>query len=318
MGNITRVPGFRVGQETDSNLLTGCTVILAPPGGAVAGVDLRGGAPATRELGLLRPEMLVERVHAIYLSGGSAWGLDGAGGVMDFLAENDIGFATGGGLVPLVPGAAIFDLEARERAWPDRKMAYRAAEKAHSESMEQGNVGAGTGATLGKAAGTENMMKGGLGSAAMNLPGGAVAGALAVVNPLGEVRDPDSGEILAGVRGEKGFLKTRELFLGQEQAPSFNQNTVLGVVATDCFLTPSQATRVAQMAHDGLARAVYPAHTMLDGDIIFVLAGGKKETDINILGMVAADLIACSIVRGVQKARSTHGIPAWQDFRVEK
>ncbi len=316
--NITRVPGIKAGHFTDQNALTGCTVILTPPAGAVAGVDLRGGAPGTRELGLLGSDMMVERVHGIYLGGGSAWGLDAAGGVMDFLAEKNIGYRTGGGLVPIVLGAIIYDLEVGERAWPDRNMARRACENAEKGFQIEGSIGAGTGATVGKAAGPKMMMKAGCGSSAVSLPGGGVLGGIAIVNGLGEIRDPETGEIIAGIWDGEKFLKTRDMFLAAEEKASFGSNTMLGVIATDCFLTPAQATRVAKMAHDGLARTVYPAHTMSDGDIIFVLSTGEKKANINTLGMLAAEVMAESIVRGVKKAEKAGGIIAYGDISPGK
>ncbi len=315
--NINDVPGIRAGHFSCEDVLTGCTVILAPEEGAVAGMDLRGGAPGTREMGLLAPDMLVERVHAIYLGGGSAWGLEAAGGIMEYLAEKDIGFQAGGGPVPIVPGAIIYDLELGERAWPDREMARRACENAEKGLWDEGSSGAGTGATVGKAAGKEMMMKGGCGSAAVTLPGGGVVGGLAVVNTLGEVRDPDTGRIIAGIWDGKKFLKTRDLFLAAQEKASFGNNTLLGVIATDCRLTPAQATRVAKMAHDGIARTVYPAHTMHDGDIIFVLSTGEKKANLNTLGMVAAEVMAASILRGVREAKGAGGVPACCDISPE-
>ncbi len=316
--NINRVPGIKVGHYTYKEALTGCTVILTPPAGAVAGVDLRGGAPGTRELGLLGSDMMVERVHGIYLGGGSAWGLDAAGGVMDFLAEKNIGYGTGRGLVPIVPGAIIYDLEVGERTWPDRDMARRACENAEEGFWVEGSVGAGTGATVGKAAGPRMMMKAGCGSSGVTLPGGGVLGGIAIVNALGEIRNPETGEIIAGIWDGEKFLKTRDMFLAAEEKASYGRNTILGVIATDCLLTPSQATRVAKMAHDGLARTVYPSHTMYDGDIIFVLSAGEKKADINTLGMLAAEVMADSIVRGVKKAEGAGGIPAHGDIFPEK
>ena len=311
---ITRVEGIKVGNAQDEEKLTGCTVILAPPEGAVAGADIRGGAPGTRETALLSPEMMMDRVNAIYLGGGSAWGLDAAGGVMDFLAEKGQGFKTGGGLVPIVPGAIIYDLEAGERAWPDREMAYLAAKRASSGPVLEGSVGAGTGATVGNLGGPGKTMRGGLGTACRVLSGGGVVGALAVVNPLGEVRDPETGKVIAGIWEGGGFGNSCVELENLAQKVSPGRNTILGVVATSFELNKAEATRIAQMAHDGLARTVYPAHTMWDGDIIFTLSTGDKKGDLSLIGMVAAEVMARAIMEGVKKASHLESLPAYSSL----
>lgn len=319
---ITDVPGIEVGQAQDEEALTGCTVILCRKG-AVAGVDVRGGAPGTRETDLLNPINLVQKVHAIMLAGGSAFGLDAAAGVMRYLDENDIGFDTGAGKVPIVPGAILFDLMVgRPDVRPDAGMGYRAASSASSDAPAEGNVGAGAGASIGKIFGLKSAMKAGIGSASMNL-GGLVIGAMVAVNAFGDVVDPQSGEIIAGARstnlgplklGAEGYfgdtLEIMKTFTGRTILKAATKaNTVIGVVATNAKLTQAEATKVAQMAQDGLARTIRPAHTMLDGDTIFALATGEKRADPSTVGAFASEVTAQAILRGVQKAAPAGGLP---------
>lgn len=320
---LTDVPGIEVGHAQDDEALTGCTVILCRHG-AVAGVDQRGGAPGTRETDLLNPVNLVERIHAILLTGGSAFGLDAAGGVMRFLEEHGIGFNTFVARIPIVPAAVIFDLSlGRADRRPDAEMGYRAASAASRKPVEEGNVGAGCGASVGKILGLQGAMKAGLGSAAIYLSGGIVIGALMVVNAFGDVIDPNTGSILAGARatqigpfsfGQPGtFVNTLELmktFAGRAiLGLATRQNTVIGVVATNARLTKAEATRVAQMAQDGIARTIRPAHTLLDGDTLFALSTGNKHADVSVIGALAAEVVAEAILRAVRKARSAGGLP---------
>jgi L-aminopeptidase/D-esterase-like protein len=319
---ITDVPGIEVGHAQNDEALTGCTVILCRKG-AVAGVDVRGGAPGTRETDLLNPLNLVEKAHAILLAGGSAFGLDAATGVMRYLEEQGIGFDTGLAKVPIVPAAILFDLGlGSSRVRPDAEMGYRAAAAASPSPPPQGNVGAGTGASVGKIFGMKSAMKAGIGSASMG-SGGLVVGALAAVNAFGDVVDPSSGQIIAGARsthlgplelGAQDYfadtLAVMKTFIGRTVLHfAARANTVIGVAATNAKLTKAEATKVAQMAHDGLARTVRPAHTMLDGDTIFTLATGEKKADPSTVGALAAEAMAQAILRAVQAAAPAGGLP---------
>ena len=320
---ITDVRGIEVGHAQDDEALTGCTVILCR-GGAVAGVDVRGGAPGTRETDLLHPINLVEKVHAIVLAGGSAFGLDAATGVMRFLEENKIGFNTGAAKVPIVPSAILYDLNlGRADVRPNSAMGYRAAASASSDKPAEGNAGAGTGASVGKMFGAKLGMKSGLGTASMAISRGTVVGAIVAVNAFGDVIDPHTGSILAGLRSGKvgpiniGKKNQFADTLSAMKNPvgrgvlglATRTNTVIGVVATNAKLTKAQATKVAQMAQDGLARAIRPAHTMLDGDVIFALSTGNGKADISTVGAFAAEVTAEAIVRAVRLAGSAGGLP---------
>ena len=322
---LTAVPGIKVGHHTLSERPTGCTVILAEAG-VTAGVDVRGSAPATRETDLLNPVNLVQIAHAIVLSGGSAFGLDSASGVMRFLEERRIGFAFGAAHVPIVPAAAIFDLSVGDgRIRPGADCGYQAARAATDMRVPEGSVGAGAGATVGKAAGMGRSMKGGVGSAAITLPNGLIVAALAVVNAAGDVIDPANGQVVAGVRTADGkaFADARKLLrAGGPAAPAAaRQNTTLGVIATNARLTKTEATRVAQMAHDGYARALAPSHTPGDGDVIFTLATGSAgatgaaSSDAGVVGALAADVMADAIVRAARQATGVPGIPAVRDVK---
>ncbi len=313
---ITDVPGIRVGHATDLDAITGCTAILCE-GGAVGGVDVRGSASGTRELDALSPLHLVERCHAVVLAGGSAFGLDAAAGVMDFLEARGVGFDVGVARVPIVPAAILFDLRiGRADVRPDRAMGRRAAEAAAAGPVAEGSVGAGTGATVGKLRGIAHAMKGGLGTAAAALPGGSVVGALAAVNAFGDVVDPGTGRILAGLRGPDGLPAgtAAAMRAGTVRAGYAPENTTLAVVATNARFTKAQATKLAALAQNGIARAVSPAHTTFDGDLVFALATGHVEADLNLIGTVAADLVAHAIIRGIKKAGSLGGIPAFADL----
>ena len=283
----------------------------------MAAVDVRGGAPGTRETDVLRPGNLVDRAHAVLLTGGSAFGLDAATGVMRFLEERGFGFPTPGGPVPIVVGAVLYDLSiGRADVRPDADAGYEACRAARAGRFAQGSVGAGTGATVGKALGPARAVKGGIGSAAEALPGGVVVGALVAVNCFGEVVDPDSGGVLAGPRDDKGgFASTLDALRRWPPSVAFGvTNSTIGVVATNARLTREQAYRLAVMAHDGLARAVRPTHTPVDGDVFFALATGSGEqgADIIALGALAARAVERAIVRGVTEARGLAGVPSME------
>jgi L-aminopeptidase/D-esterase-like protein len=319
---LTAVAGLKVGHQTLSERPTGCTVVLAEAG-ATAGVDVRGAAPATRETDLLSPVNTVQVAHAIVLSGGSAFGLDSATGVMRYLEEKKIGFEFGRAHVPIVPGAALFDLSVGDGTIrPSADCGYQAAQRASTAAVQEGSVGAGAGATVGKAAGGARAVKAGIGSASITTSGGLVVAALVAVNAFGDVIDPASGRVVAGVRNAngKGFSDARTLlrsgalrFVAPE---SSGRNTTLGVVATNARLGKTEATRVAQMAHDGFARAIAPSHTPVDGDVIFALATGTRpgQADVGVIGALAAEVTAVAIVRAVQQATGVPGIPALRDL----
>src|SRR5512139_2635846 len=301
---ITDVRGIEVGHAQDEEALTGCTVLLCRKG-AVAGVDVRGGAPGTRETDLLDPVNLVEKVHAIVLTGGSAYGLDAASGVMRYLEEQQIGYPMGSVVVPIVPAAVLYDLGlGRADVRPDAAMGYRAAASASPDAPAEGNVGAGTGASIGKMRGLEYAMKAGIGTASMDI-NGLTIGAIVAVNALGDVVDPGSGTKVAGLRSGT----TLELMKNLRGSPAVQSNTVIGVIATNAKLNKTQATKVAQMAQDGLAQAIRPAHTMFDGDTIFALATGEVDADVTTVGAFAAEMMAQAIVRAARMAGSAGGLP---------
>jgi L-aminopeptidase/D-esterase-like protein len=303
---ITDVRGIEVGHAQDEEALTGCTVILCRKG-AVAGVDVRGGAPGTRETSLLDPVNIVEKVHAVVLAGGSAFGLDAAGGVMHYLEEQKIGFNTGSAKVPIVPAAILYDLGmGRSDVRPDSAMGYHAAVSASFAAPAEGNVGAGMGASVGKMRGMKYAMKSGVGTWSMNIDR-LVIGALVAVNAVGDVVDPNSGKMIAGIRSgtSLGWMKKNP------PRAAVKSNTVIGVVATNAKLTKSQATKVAQMAQDGLARVVRPAHTMFDGDTIFALATGEQKADVSMVGAFAAEVMAGAILRAVKMAAPAGGLPGF-------
>lgn len=315
--SITDVPGIKVGHAQDWEAGTGCTVIIVE-NGAVAGVDVRGGAPGTRETDLLDPVNIVQKIHAIYLSGGSAFGLDGASGVMHFLEEKGIGFVTGPVKVPIVTGAVIFDLNiGNPSVRPDREMGYRACLDAHSGSIKEGCIGAGVGATVGKYYGNSRCMKGGLGTTSIQI-GELIVGALVVVNAFGDIIDPSTGKILAGTLNEEKnqFVHTDQLLLNQvflERNP-FLQNTTLGVVATNAELGKAEAKRLSMSAHDGFARCISPSHTLYDGDVIFALGTGKIKVDLNQLNSISAYVISGAVKKAVLAASTMYGIPSHIDF----
>lgn len=318
-GSITDVAGIEVGHHTLAERPTGCTVILAR-GGAVGGVDVRGGAPGTRDTDLLDPVNLVQEVHGVVLSGGSLFGLDAVSGAVRWLEEHGTGLDAWGTSIPIVTGAILFDLGIGDSSIrPDAQCGYSAADAAASGPVTRGSIGAGAGATVGKLAGMGRAMKGGIGTASVELPGGVVVGAIIAVNAVGDVIDPATGEVVAGIRKEDGtgFTDARKLILSRTGlVGASGENTTIGVVATNASLTKAQATKLAQMAHDGLARAVYPAHTPWDGDTIFAMATGEVEgeADLIVLGAVAADMVAEAILDAVRSATGLEGIPSVSEF----
>jgi L-aminopeptidase/D-esterase-like protein len=319
---LTAVAGLKVGHHTLKERPTGCTVIVAEKG-AVGGVDVRGSAPGTRETDLLNPTATVDVVHAIVLSGGSAFGLDAATGVMRALEQRGVGLKFGGAIIPIVPSAILFDLGVGDGSIrPGADCGAAAVAAASDGPVAEGNVGAGAGATVGKMGGRGRAMKGGLGSAAITLPDGLVVAALVAVNARGDIIDPATGRVVAGMRTEdgKGFADVRiglRSGLFQPPAPAPLEHTTIGVVATNATLTKTQATKVAQMAHDGLARAIVPAHTSGDGDAIFALATGTRAgaAPLDTIGALAADAMADAIVRAVRAATGIPGYPAARDLR---
>lgn len=314
--SITDVKGITVGCAEDLDALTGCTVLLTGAEGAVCGVDIRGAAPGSRETALLSPVNTVERVHGLVLAGGSAYGLDAVGGVMQYLEEQGIGFPVENCVVPIVPAVVLFDLPVgRPDVRPDRAMGYRAAGRA-SREVPEGNAGAGAGATIGKIRGYAHCTKGGQGSWSISLPSGLTVGALAAVNAFGDVVDPSSGQVLAGVRDDQGrIISTAGLFTGASEAfnLSFGANTTIAVVATNARLDKARASRVAISAHAGMARAINPVHTVYDGDTVFALATGEIEADVALVCQLAAEALARAIVRAAQEAGSIQGYRSMHD-----
>lgn len=320
---ITSIPGLRVGHAQDDEALTGVTVVLCEQG-AVGGVDQRGGAPGTRETDAMHPLHLVERVHAIVLSGGSAFGLDSASGVVRFLEERGVGFDVRVARVPIVPAAILFDLGiGRADVRPDATMGYQACLNASANPPAEGNVGAGIGCTVGKILGITQAMKSGLGSAAIEIGKGVIVAAIVAVNVFGDVINPQTGQIMAGTRaitdeplqmGAKGYfadtLQVMKTMVGRTFGFARRENTAIGVVATNAKLSKEHINKVAQMAQDGLARTVRPAHTMLDGDTIFALSAGSRKADVNIVGAFAAEAFAQAVLRAVQMAQPLAGLPS--------
>jgi L-aminopeptidase/D-esterase-like protein len=317
---ITAVPGIKVGHHTLTERPTGCTVIIVD-GDAVGGVSQRGGAPGTRETDLLDPINLVDRVNAVSLAGGSAFGLDAATGVMRWLEEHNIGWPTAAGKVPIVPAAILYDLNvgSNPAIRPDASCGYKAAAAATSTPAEEGSVGAGAGATVGKF-GRGRPTKSGIGSAAIVLPNGLVVAAIVAVNAVGDIIDPDTARTVAGLRTAEGaFADVRKLVRSGANLPPPRpgENTTIGVVATNARLTKAGASRMALMADDGYARAIYPSHTSGDGDTIFSLATGgwSGDVDISSLGALAAEVMARAVVRAGTQATAAAGIPAARDIR---
>jgi L-aminopeptidase/D-esterase-like protein len=324
MNGLTAIQGLRVGHFTLTERPTGCTVVVVDGDGVSGGVSQRGGAPGTRETDLLDPLNMVDKVNAIVLSGGSAYGLDAAQGVMRFLEEKGVGWRVGAnGVVPIVPAAILFDLGfgGSARVRPTADCGYKAASAASAGPVQEGNVGAGAGATVGKTGGG-GAMKAGIGSAARLLPGGLVVAALAAVNAAGDIIDPETGKVVAGVRTADGktVADARQLLrsgaIGRASSPAPGRNTTIAVVATNARLDKAQANRMALMADDGLARAIAPSHTPGDGDTVFALATGRfaGEANVTVIGALAADALAEAIVRAAVFAQRSAGLPAARDI----
>ena len=317
---LTEVHGIKVGSVTLTERPTGCTVILVDGEGVPGGVSQRGAAPATAETDLLHPLNMVDKVNAVVLSGGSAFGLETRQGVVRYLEEQKIGWRVSTGVVPIVPQAALIDLSVGTRPdiRPNADCGYRAAQAASTAPVMEGNVGAGAGGTVGKMGDRRLLMKGGLGSAAIRLPNGLVVAAIAATNGAGDVIDPENGTVVAGVRTADGkgladirkLLRSGELF--KAAAPRAGENTTIGLVATNARLTKTEINRVALMADDGFARAINPSHTTGDGDTVFSLATGRWEgqANVTVIGALAAEAMAEAIVRAVSKAESIEGIPS--------
>lgn len=313
-GTITDVPGIKLGHAQDQAALTGCSVVICE-NGATAGVDQRGGAPGTRETDLLHPMHLVQKVHAVMLAGGSAFGLDAATGVMKYLEERRIGFDVRVAHVPIVPAAILFDLEVgRADIRPDAEMGYKACQSASTQETTQGNVGAGTGAAVGKILGIKHAMKSGIGTASMQIGNGVVVGALVAVNAFGDVIHPETRQLIAGLRGNKGELvNTLEMmrtFKGRSILQfAATRNTVIGVIATNARLTKEQVNKVAQVGHNGLAQTIRPAHTMLDGDTLFALTTNQRNSNVNIVAAFAAEVVARAIFNAIYFAEPAGDLP---------
>ena len=320
-GSITDVQGVKVGHFTESRRPTGCTVLLFEKG-ATAGVDVRGSAPGTRETDLLNPTNTVQQVQAILLAGGSAFGLDAASGVVRYLEEHHLGYAVGDVIVPIVPAAILYDLQIGDsKIRPTADSGYKACQAATTERVPEGNVGAGAGATIGKMFGAKQAMKSGLGSASVRIGDtGIVVGAIVAVNAVGDVVDPKTGKIVAGARKPdgSGFMDSMARIREGYSVRADAANTTIGVVATNVALDKAQATKVAQMAHDGLARTIYPVHTPSDGDTIFAVATGSITARANhgAIGALAADVMARAVLRAVMNARGIPGLPSYSDLRI--
>jgi L-aminopeptidase/D-esterase-like protein len=326
---ITDVPGIKVGHASDFKALTGCTVVLCEEG-AIGAVDIRGTAAGTRQIDALTPLHLVDKIHAILLAGGSAFGLDAAGGVTVYLEKRGKGFDVSKTKIPIVPTAVIFDFGIGDfRIRPDREMGYQACLNA-SKKVEEGSVGAGTGATVGKLFGIERAMKGGVGTSSIQGPKGLMVGALVVVNAFGDVLDPDSHQMLAGARKSKESFRwansskwikkgvTRKQFGPTTPPESTSFNTTLGVIATNADLTKKEAHQVAQIAHSGLPKIISPLHTTFDGDLIFAISYGKKKADVNTIGLLGETVLIESVKKAVTQAKGFGVIPAYQDMTARK
>jgi L-aminopeptidase/D-esterase-like protein len=316
---ITQVPGFAVGHASDYKNVTGCTVILCPPG-TVGSIDIRGSAAGTRQIDALLGFHIVNEVHAVFLSGGSAFGLDAAGGVMEFLEERGRGFDVTITRVPIVPTAVIYDLSVGNcRSRPDKAMGFAACQAAKPQVQGDGSIGAGTGATVGKLLGIHQAMKGGLGTSYCQGPNGLKVGALAVVNAFGDLVDPVSGDILAGARTTKDgreFADAARLIQQGVVRRRFGEpNTTIGVVATNARLTREEAQKIAQMGHNGLARTIRPVHTLFDGDVVFVLAHPEVDADLHVLGLLGEKALIQAILSAVKSAHGLGVLPSYQELR---
>jgi L-aminopeptidase/D-esterase-like protein len=316
---LTAIPGIKVGHHTLTERPTGCTVVLIESG-ATASVDVRGAAPATRDTDLLNPSKMVEQIFGIALSGGSLFGLSTADGVLRYLEEKHVGISYGNRRIPIVPGASIFDLEVGDGGIrPTADCGYRAAQSASSAPVAEGSIGAGAAATAGKLAGMGRAMKSGVGSAAITMPDGLIIAALVVANPLGDIIDPATGKTVAGVRNASGggFSDARVLVRAGAPRGRAGNNSTIGVIATNAKLTKAQASYLAQLADDGYARAIWPIHTIVDGDTVFAIATGSKpgDPDMISLGALAADVMATAVIRAATQATGLPNLPAVRDLK---
>ena len=317
-GFLTDVKGIKLGHAEDKLALTGTSVILCGEG-FTAGVDVRGAGPGTRETDLLRSENLVQKVHAVFLTGGSAFGLDVGGGIMKFLEEKNVGFDVGVGVVPIVPGAVLFDLAVGDsKVRPDFKMGYTAAKNAREKDESMGNLGAGCGASVGKILGNDFAMKSGIGQSSVKV-GELIVSSIVALNALGDIFDYEDGKRIAGVydRKNKKFLDTCALY--EKRLKDYNQfspaNTTISLVATNAKLTKANCNKISQMAHDGYARSINPVHTMNDGDTIFTLASGEVAADINLVGILAAKTISRSIANAIYSAEDSGGLVSYKSIK---
>jgi L-aminopeptidase/D-esterase-like protein len=319
---ITCLPGFAIGHASDFKNLTGCSVILCPPG-TVGSVDIRGSAAGTRQLDALHGFHIVEEVHGVLLAGGSAFGLDAAGGVMEFLEERGRGFDVTVTRVPIVPTAVIYDLSVgNHRVRPDKAMGYAACLAAQPEFQGEGSLGAGTGASVGKLLGIRQATKGGFGTACLEGPQGLLVAALAVVNAFGDLVDPETGEVVAGARtapDSREFANAAALIRQGLVRQTFGEpNTTIGVVVTNARLTREQAQKIAQMGQNGLARTISPVHTLFDGDIVFVLSHAEVTADLHTVGLLAQAALETAILNAVRQAEGLGVLPSYQDLRRDK
>ncbi len=316
--NILDVKGIKVGQVEDKEGLTGCTVIICEDGG-VCGVDVRGSAPGTRETDLLDPINMVQKVHAIVLSGGSAFGLESTCGVSRYLEEKGIGFDVGVAKVPIVTGAVLFDLGVGDpKCRPNIKMGYKACQIANNTELKQGNYGAGCGATVGKIRGSEFCTKGGIGSYSIKLDNGLVVSAIIAVNAFGDVYE--NGQVIAGVLNDDktDFLNTYDLMKKGVNKGGFNiDNTTIGAVITNAKLSKAECKKISQMAHNGFAKSIFPIHTPHDGDTIFTLATGEVETDITLLGSIASEVVEKSVINAIKNASKTNNILSYNEINLK-
>ncbi len=318
---ITDIEGIKVGHAQDLEAATGCTVVISEEG-VTAGVDLRGGAPGTRETDLLSPGNLVEKIHAVILAGGSAFGLEAGSGVMQYLEERDIGFDVQVTQVPIVCGAVLFDLTIGDyKIRPDKRMGYQACLNANDKECAEGSVGAGTGATVGKILGPERAMKSGLGTYCIQT-GDLQIGALVAVNCLGDVIDPETGETLAGVLDEnmKTILNTEEIMVKgyAEMKNFFSGNTTIGIIVTNARLTKSQAKKIASMSQAGYGRTMRPAHTMFDGDTIFTISTDRVDADVSVVGLLSARTMEKAVIRAIKQASSLCGFKCHSDLLIRQ
>lgn len=319
MVKFNDIEGIKVGHSQDFTAATGCTVIICEDG-AVAGVDVRGGSPGTRETDALNPINMRQSIHAVLLSGGSAFGLDAAAGVMQYLEERGIGRDVKVAKVPIVCGAILFDFMCGDyRIRPDKKMGYDACLNTSSTNIIDGSLGAGTGATIGKVNGYEYAMKGGVGSCCFKA-GDLMVGAIMAVNCVGDIYDSSSGKIIAGVlnRDKKSLGNTEEIMINNycDSTDFFSGNTIIGVVATNAKLTKGEANKLASMSHNGIARSVRPAHTIYDGDTIFTMATGKIEANLNVVGLLAARAVECAVINAAKNSESLCGFPSYKDISL--